>query len=289
MHHGPPPYSEPSKARSKPEERQGLSHLAAVNLELSELDLRLSNEDVLRDGNWIHWKMRISILLDVVDLGDYPLGKVPQPDKNREPDAYEIWHARDRGAFHILLNNISNKQLLNTPICHTDKDFTSAELWDSLRQRNENHSSLAVVLKLRKLYSAQAEEGCDIEKHISNLEHLRFELADAKHRIDDELFNCIVVTSLPSSWDDYTAHVRCLQSFQGDTGISTPRLVGMLLFEYRRRLKSSTTGKKRKREGEACAICRKDNHIAAECHWKGVGYCNRCERGGHWTGKCGQH
>ncbi len=245
-HHGPPPYSEPRQASSKPKERRGLSHRAAVNLELRELNLHLSDEDVLQDENWIHWKFRILSLLDMVDLSGYPLGKIPQPDRNREPEEHEIWHARDRGAFHILLSNISDKQLLHTPACRTDKDFTSAELWDSLREFNEDHSWLTIGLKMRKLYTAQAEEGCDIEKHLSDLQQLRFELADANHRINDDLFNCVVITSLPQSWDNYTAYIR---AFQSETGISTPRLVCMLLFEYRRRVRDaeSSSSKKRKR------------------------------------------
>jgi hypothetical protein len=268
---------------SKPRERRGLSH-KALNLELIEMDLHLSDEDVLQGENWICWKSRILNLLDIVDLSGYPLGKIPQPDKEREPDEYEIWDARDRGAFHILLRSISHQQLLRIPISYT-KDMTSAELWNSLRQINENHSWLAVGLKMRQLYSARAGEGSDIEKHLSDLQQLRFELADANHHIKDDIFNCIVVTSLPPSWDDYTAHIRGLLSFQGETGISTPNLVSMLEHRYQHRIKPSST-KKRKREGEGCGICRKDNHIADECRWKSTGYCTHCERGGHWTRKC---
>ncbi|KAF8316949.1 hypothetical protein F5887DRAFT_1292217 [Amanita rubescens] len=152
-----------SPSGSKPKERRGLS-----NLELVELGLHLSDEDILRDEIWICWKSRILNLLDIADLSGYPLGQIPQPDKDREPDEYEIWDARDQEAFYILFRNISHRQLLQTPVSYT-QDMTSAELWNSLRQINENHSWLAVGLKMRKFYSARAGEGSDIKSYCSKL------------------------------------------------------------------------------------------------------------------------
>ena len=286
---------------------------------------KLRKKDLLTENNWLHWKSRIMrVLRSSRRLHEFALNQLPPPDKSSDPDEYDAWFELDQAVLEFIHANIDSEQLSNIPgglevNRMVDEDQSSADFWDNVCSVYESHSYQFLNNLLRILHRKHALENTNIPEHLSEMQKLRTQLANIEYVLDDHVFNGMIISSLPNSWDIYTTTIhgmhcsgerrrskRCHWSQRGH--VSTVELVSMLKTEYERRKQTETPpkvvdqtyqsynnshpNKKRKRKNENkstsnCRVCRYTNHTADNCKWpKNGGYCLTCQKGGHWTQGC---
>ena len=282
------------------------------------MSLSLRKDDILTGKNWILWKTAVLRALRSTGLGEFPLGKALAPDKNDDPIEYESWETLDQAALQFIHSNIKSERLMQIPGgvevngSSTPSLITSAEFWDNVCDKHETFNSQAISNLIRTLIKKQAVDSTNIVKHLDEMEVLRTTLANHDLSLEDQVFNAIIIGTLPTSWDSYTAtihgslHDRKLWKVHwSKKGFSTVELISNLTSEYERRIatpishdvtyqataSTSRGGPSRKRQRDdtdACRICQFNNHSTDECRWKknGQGYCALCQRGGHWTNNC---
>ena len=283
------------------------------------MSLALRKDDLLTGKNWMIWKTNVLRALRSSGLIDFPLGKAPTPNPNDEPDEYEAWETLDQAALQFIHSSIKSERLMqipggveingsNTPIL-----ITSSEFWDNVCDKHETYNSQAISNLIRTLIKKQATESTNIVKHLDELEVLQTTLANHDLTLEDQVFNAIVIGTLPTSWDAYTStihgslHDRSSRRLHwSKKGFSTVELISNLASEYERRIASAASNndqtyqvttsmncnrfsrKRQRDDSDACRICHFDNHSTEECRWKknGQGYCALCQKGGHWTNNC---
>jgi transposase InsO family protein len=280
--------------------------------------LALRKDDLLNGKNWIIWKTNVLRALRSAGLSAFPLGKAPSPNKTVNPDEYEAWESLDQAAMHFIHSNIKSERLMQIPGgvevngSGTPILITSAEFWDNVCDKHETFNSQAISNQIRALIKKQATDSTNIIKHLEEMESLRTTLENHDLKLEDQVFNAIVIGTLPTSWDSYTATIHGSLHDQksrrlrwSQKGFSTVELVSNLTSEYERRIASNSSPdqtyqmttssnrsenfRKRQRDDlDACRICQFTNHSTSECRWKknGQGYCALCQRGGHWTNNC---
>ena len=181
-----------------------------------------------------------------------------------------------------------------------NKLLSSSEIWDMLCVANESHTFQTVTMRLRALFATHADNDSDITKHLSDVQNQQSALANTGQQWEDDLFNTILIATLPKSWDNFTSSFMGVQGGNKRGSISTMQLISMLKSEYIRRVGDDkirgdqtyranvdSRPSKRKRDGGTCTICNYDNHTTDDCRWKrDGGYCTQCRRGGHWTSNC---
>ena len=289
---------------------------------------KLRKKELLQDDNWLHWKSRIMrVLRSTGRLHEFALDTVPPPDKFTDPDEYDAWYELDQAVLEFIHGSIDSEQLTNIPgglevNGMSDEDQTSADFWDNICSVYESHSYQSLNNLLRILHRKHADENSNIPEHLFEMQKLRTQLANIEYVLDDHVFNGMIISSLPTSWDIYTTTIHGMhrsgerqkarrRHWSRRGHVSTVELVSMLKTEYERRKQTETPpkvidqtyqsssftntrpNKKRKRENETqsqnlnCKVCRYTNHTADNCKWpKNGGYCLTCQRGGHWTKNC---
>jgi len=150
----------------------------------------------LGDNNWLAWKTRITTVLKRDHAYEIATGAMPQP---QDPTAAATWTEKDLFAQALIVTSIKDEQILHVVGC-----TSSAEMWEALSAIHELRSQQSIFSAKRALYTAQAEEGSDIAAHLNRMMVLRERLTLSGHRIDEDEFKALLLTSLPRSWDSFT-------------------------------------------------------------------------------------
>lgn len=233
----------------------------------------------LRGDNWFAWKTRISIVLRRYGVFGVATGSIKKPE---DSEGAAIWNSQDLIAQELITTSIKDEQVIHISECET-----SAEMWSKLWAVHEGLRLSHKVSTQKKLYAAQASEGTDIAEHIKEMKRLRNRLSLAGYRIEESMFKEILVSSLPRSWDGFTASFSGYQwggkANEYAIGYSVQELVSILCEEYYRRRKEknnvSEIAYPSKRGPKACKICGKVRHTEDDC-WhnpknKGKGRTNK--------------
>ena len=174
----------------------------------------MRKKDLLQGNNWLHWKSRIMrILRSTGRLHEFVLDQLPPPDKFADSDEYDAWQELDQAILEFIHSSIDSDQLTNIPgglevNGMSDEDQTSADFWDNICSVYESHSYQSLNNLLRILHRKHAAENTNILEHLFEMQSLRTQLANIEYVLDDHVFNGIIITSLPNSWDIYTTTIH---------------------------------------------------------------------------------
>ena len=235
----------------------------------------------LKANNWMPWKRRILAVLRDLDLERYIDEKStpPRPVKPTEPTSEETKAIEDWKTGDAKTRTRIELSLGDSEMIHISGAETASQMWKQLKQVKESKGKLGILATRRSLYRAMAEEGFDMIEHISQLRKLQEELHAMGHKVEDEDFIMILITSLPESWDSFTS--AYLGARSGNTTIASFELAAILIDEDRRRKERGdsvgTTLQTRNRKGgkkdngKECSNCRKKGHSKEDCWNKGGG------------------
>ena len=197
----------------------------------------------------------------------------------------------------------------------------SNHMWLSLQSMDESTSHLILTTHLCTLMNTTAAEGDNIIEHISKLKQCWDQLSlfgDTNYRISKFLFKCIIASSLPESWDQYTDQFIAGQldfvDMDPKKNIDNQQFIGILKQEYKRqesrkpgatkpseqaliaygrdntrpplasRISGDTYNQNRTSPPQMhCRICKLSNHYMRDCRFKGKPKCATCGRFGHKT------
>jgi len=187
--------------------------------------------------NWSAWSQSMALLFKLFKVQGYVLGKVPCPDPQNDPVGAENWGYNDTFAQLLILSNIAASERVHTNGCPT-----SNRMWLSLQSMHESISHLILTTHLCTLMNTTAAEGDNIMEHISKLKQCWDQLSlfgDKNYRVSKFLFKCIIASSLPESWDQYTDQFVAGQLDFVNTdpkkNIDTQQFIGYLKQEYEQR------------------------------------------------------
>jgi hypothetical protein len=225
-------------------------HVGAAFTQLSE---------PLGDNNWTAWKTRMVSVLEVCRVRDYVQGTVPSPDAEMSEEDSAAWKFNDSFARTLILNNISDTQVV-----HVQSATTAKEMWDNLASVHEPKAHYLAFLIQRNLFRACADEDDDIADHLKKLKNLWKRLTfidDDDFRISDDQFKTIIASSLPPSWDIFTVPYfrkhKDSDENQSKCKIKSQDFIDILIEEYRRRQVQSRVSPQVNGFGHGAAKCRR--------------------------------
>jgi hypothetical protein len=199
--------------------------------------------------------------------------------------------------------------LKDEQVVHVSRAKTVKEAWENLKTIHETRSQSSALIAKRTFYSLQADEGCDIKVHVTEMTNKRNQLDIMGCEIPDAEFKALLVMSLPKSWESWTASYLGAHADKGESqkiaGYTSQELISIIIDESNRRkshdtqekgyyAKAEKGGKKRKVEKKEegpknrakCNICGRHNHPTDRCRFKNMPKCNSCGKFGHETKDC---
>ena len=257
--------------------------------------------DGLTGPNWVTWRVRMWSLLALCEVEAYVRGEIPQPSRDDDLVGHDNWKKNDNYAKHLITQNVADE-----PLVHIQHGSSSHTAWHNLEAIYEDKSQETAIAIIRNLWHTTAEEGDDIGEHLTSLkkywECLNL-VDDVNFRIPEVQFKIAIISSLPTSWDNFTQPYISIQ--KGDNSdlkihATSQELIGVLKEEYVRRLRRS--GKLEKQEmvhqahapkpslssrlEDCCGQCGSQNHKTNDCWFLGQTKCGNCGRFGHKTDDC---
>ena len=124
---------------------------------------------------------------------------------------------------------------------HISGAKTAREMWEQLKTVKEARGNQGILSARRTLYRTFADESTDIAVHIANFRNMQEELHLMGSLVSDSDFSILLLSSLPESWDQFTA------AFMGSRDktkepLTSHKLIAILTEEYRRRKERMTAG-----------------------------------------------
>ena len=263
----------------------------------------------LDDTNWVAWKAQMTSMLHVNKVWGHCDGTIIPPEVN-EPPAFNKWDTADEVAKLLISGNIKSAQFM-----HVVQAITAKQMWDNLTSVDGMHGQQSIMALCCTLYHMKAVKGDDIVVHMNTIHSYQATLHQMGSKVNDEDFKSILVSSLPITWDAFTASY--LGSQTRNAVMTSQELVAIIRNEYNHRktmpgaeegqdegnssmmmmaqLVTGLWGKKRAREEKkektgskkyTCTICFHDNHVTDDCFHKGKPKCNNCRKLGHKTPDC---
>jgi len=191
-----------------------------------------------RAKNWHSWSQSMALLFQVLKVGDYVHGRmIPCPDPQEDPVGAANWEYNDTYAQMLITNNIAPAEKV-----HTNGAPTAHRMWTNLQAMHESTNRLVLTGYLRPLMTV-ASEGVNIAKHLGKLKRQWDQLdmfSVYNQQIADTLFKCIIASSLPPSWDNFTDPYVAGQVDEVTTDpkklINSQQFLGIIRQEAERRL-----------------------------------------------------
>jgi len=269
--------------------------------------------------NWSGWAQSMALLFKLFGVQEYVLGEVTYLDPKDDPQSAANWIYNDMFAQLLITSNISVKECIHTNGC-----MSVHCMWLSLQSMHESKSHLILTTHLRTLMNTVATEDENITEHLTKLKHSWDQLSlfgDDNYRVSEFLFKCIIASSLPESWDQFTDQYVAGQLDLIDTDprkhIDMQQFIGIIKQEYERRqsckpavsklpeqallslrrntsrlpLASCISGNANSQNRTSssqmcCRICNHDNHATSKCLYKGKPKCTLCGNFGHSNSDC---
>ena len=186
--------------------------------------------------NWSSWLQSMALLFKLFKVQEYVLGKIDCPDPKDNAKSAENWTYNNTFAQLLITSNISPAERV-----HTNRCLTANCMWLSLQLMHKSKSHLVLTTHLCMLMNTTTSEDDNIPKHISKLKQCWDQLSlfrDTNYQVSKFLFKCIITSSLPESWDQYTDQFIAGQLDFINTDpkkhIDTQQFIGILKQEYER-------------------------------------------------------
>ena len=277
----PPMFPAPSNAA--PASTSAAMHTPITSTGTRDTSTPNTKIDKLSDGNYTPWKRRVSNILGIKGAWEIANGSVLKPA--HDAVAIKNWNDMDQIAQNIIMTTIKNNQMTYLSDCST-----AAEMWEALGAVHEPKGYESIKHERHLLNNTYADDTTDISAHINQLREIRERLAAAGLLVSEDDFKYTLLCSLPHSWD---AYVISFLGSQNAMNITVHALITRLKDEYRRRKDRNTddlaypvnpTAPKFK--PRKCAICGRNNHVTANCRFKGKPKCGICGKFGHKDDDC---
>jgi hypothetical protein len=192
-------------------------------------------QEPLDDENWATWRQSITRLLRLAGILGIVNGIIPKP--GAESGDLDVWNFNDEYAQILITQNIMRSQMI-----HVGRLQSSHDMWTALEDIHEAKGNLTAIGAQRILFKTRAEEGDNIEEHLTKLKGAWEYLGslDAEDfTVTDVQFKAIVSSSLPSSWDPITDPYVGRRKGETVTDpkkkASSQEMMGAIKEEYRRR------------------------------------------------------
>ena len=207
------------------------------------------------------------MLLSREDLWHIVNDPVPTEEEDRDED----WCSDDRKAKATIVLLLEDSQL---PLVK-NKRF-ARDVFEALKCYHEKTSRSVRVSLLKRLCAVNLGENGDLEQHLSEMDELFDRLDAAGTRLDADTKICMLLRSLPPSFDGI---VSVLDS-RADDEISMDIVKARLMDEFQRRRERdgpaskpekamrsqmSTTKSKQGKESRTCHYCKQPGHLRRNC------------------------
>jgi hypothetical protein len=154
-------------------------------------------------------------------------------------------------------------------------------MWEQLEMVHEATGAASVISALRVLFRTIADEGTNLEEHLTEIRRTQDQLMVMQAEIPDWIYTTIMLTSLPPSWDSFTTGFMG-QNTEKSLKIPSRKMESILRDEYRRRthgpagqiMAAQSTGNNRgvrPKSDIQCFNCKRKGHTKDQCWRKGGG------------------
>lgn len=217
----------------------------------------------LNGTNWQTWKVRVEMLLQREDL--WTVVSEPFPLEEGRDDE---WRNADRKAKATLVLLLEDSQL------SLIKNCTSAhEVFNALKSYHQKTTRSVRVSLLKKLCAVNLPERGNLEEHLREIDDLFDRLDAAGTELDKDTKVCMLLRSLPPSFDGIVAALDSRE----DDDISLDIVKSKLMDEYHRRLEREGVGtgsksekamqsvNNKSKESRVCHFCKRAGHLRRDC------------------------
>src|SRR5271168_2598810 len=179
-------------------------------------------------------------LLALCEVEPYVHGEIKQPKSEDDPVGHDNWKKNNNYAKHLITQNVGDESII-----HIQHGSTSHIAWKNLKAIYEDKSQETAVAIIRNLWHTTADERDDISKHLTTLKKYweRLNLVDdSNFKIPEVQFKIATISSLPTSWDNFTwPYINIQKGNNSDPKIhaTSQELIGVLKEEYVRQLRRS--------------------------------------------------
>lgn len=155
--------------------------------------------------NWSSWSQSMYLLLRIIKAVPYIEGKIKPPNEQIDLDSANDWDYNDSYIMILISNNIALSEKIHMRGCQT-----AHHMWKNLRNIHHIVSIQVQTNRIRILKDIKAKEGDNIPSHLVRLKDqwdqiTYFGIQEFRQCCDDNFFKMKIATSLPSSWDTFTA------------------------------------------------------------------------------------
>ena len=230
----------------------------------------------LTESNYSIWKSRMEDYLYCKDLFDPIEGDEAKPEEMSQKQ----WDKLKKKSLGTI------RQWVDASIHnHVKMEIDPQVLWKKLESMYEKKNAQGKVFLIRKIMNLKLSEGRSVSQHLNDFEGLVTELAVAGMSMDNEMQACLLLGSLPDSWDTLVVSL----SNSAPDGVVTMDTVkkSMDNEELRRRNIASTSSqalvtenrsrsrgrghaqfrdRSKSREKRRCYHCGKEGHLKRNCY-----------------------
>jgi hypothetical protein len=129
------------------------------------------------------------------------LGEIEEPDEEEEPNNYCAWKFNNSFTRQVL-----HKAIKETQMVYMSQSNIASEVWQTLCSIYDKQSFYTTIANAHALFEMHATDKDNIEKNIRYLEkcwQTIEQFNSKKLKVHKDLFMGILLTPLPSSWDDF--------------------------------------------------------------------------------------
>lgn len=228
----------------------------------------------LTDTNFYVWKQKIQLLLALRDVEQYITEDV-LPDDASASDR-KTWLRGDNKARAIIGLSLSDEHLE-----HVRDATTAKDMWESILNVFERHTSLNKLAARRDFYTVRMSEGERVLPYINRVKQLAARLKSMNVNIDDKELAMAVLNGLPARFESLIVALDALGN--EDKTFSLDVVKSRLLQEEQRaNMKDANITKShepalinrapdtRQMTPYQCTKCGRSGHTAPRCWGKDV-------------------
>ena len=155
-------------------------------------------------------------------------GQIDPIENENSPEAYKAneWLKLDRIVRATIRMHLSESVYFTVQSCST-----AFELWKTLSNTYEKKVAATKIYLIWRLYNLRMKESNSIQAHLNEYESLSSQISSQGTTIEDELRAMILMSTLPSSWENFVT-IMCNASI---TDVKYSEVTSAILTEATRR------------------------------------------------------
>jgi hypothetical protein len=151
-------------------------------------------------SNYLQWKVRITSVLKENKLWSFVNTIVPVPAS--DPIALDVHEVKEAKAQRIILDGVRDHL-----IPHLDEKQTTKDMWDALKNLYEAKNENRKMALRDKLHSTRMAKGESVASYLTQVAHVKDELAVVGEVIPDSELVCIALKGFTKEWEVF---VKCV-------------------------------------------------------------------------------